>query len=197
MGADGWVIDNVPYPDYDANAGVRPANVSMGPAQGTGRDSAHGQNITQAFPAPGNGRDIYGSAFDTIDLHAWKSSTSQPDTAGSDILNARYDTSNWPTPYDSTTVAPLLPDIRSTDAIPMRRMRQDDRPMYRQVALPGANIRPSGSTYNPQTESNVFLKTRTPIPGSYTAPTDPSVSQDALSQSVIDSDDYVSVGDWQ
>lgn len=69
--------------------------------------------------------------------------------------------------------------------------------MYRQVALPGANILPSGSVYNPQLPSNEFIQTRTPIPGSYSIPVDPSVSQDALSQSVMDDDsDYVSVGEW-
>lgn len=197
MGSDGWILDNIDLPAEDTAAGTDGHTSELGPAKARGRDVAHAQDVRQAFPAPGWSRNFYGRKVDTIDLHAWKSSQTPAPNKGTAILDAREVTDNWPTPFDSTTVAPLLPDVRSTDAIPMRRMQQDDRPMYRQIALPGANIKPSGSVYNPQTESNVFLKTRTPIPGAYTIPTDPSVSQDALSQSVMDMDDETPVGMWQ
>lgn len=196
-GTDGYVLDNIDMPAQDDDAGTDGHESTLGPALARGRDGAHRQEVHQDFPAPGWSRDFYGTRFDTEDLHAWHDDSFQAVNTKSSVLDARYYTENWPTPFDSTKPAPLLPAIRSTDHIPMRRMKQDDRPMYRQVALPGANILPSGSVYNPQLPSNEFIQTRTPIPGSYSIPVDPSVSQDALSQSVMDDDsDYVSVGEW-
>lgn len=196
-GTDGYVLDNINYPEQDDNAGTDGHSSALGPATKPGRDPAHRQEVYQEFPAPGWSRNFYGTNFDTEDLHAWHDDSYLPVNTKSSVLDARYYTDNWPTPFDSTKPAPLLPDIRSTDKIPMRRMQQDDRPMYRQIAVPGANIKPSGSVYNPQLPSNEFIQTRTPIPASYSIPVDPSVSQDALSQSVMDSeDDYVSVGEW-
>ena len=196
-GSDGWVLDNIDMPAQDDPAGTDGHETTLGPATQKGRDPAHRQSIQQDFTPPGWSRDFYGRDYDTEDLHAWHDDSYLPVNTRSSNLDARYYTDNWPTPFDSTKPAPLLPLVRSTDHIPMRRMTQDDRPMYRQVAVPGANIKPTGSVYNPQVPSNEFLKTRTPIPASYSIPVDPSVSQDALSQNVMDNDDYVSVGDWQ
>ena len=197
-GSDGWVLDNIDMPAFDDPAGTDGHNASLGPAKAMGRDRAHNTGVRQEFTPPGWSRDFYGVGLDTQDLHAWHDDAYIPNTSVSSNLDARFHTENWPTPFDSVKVAPLRNNVISTDHIPMRRMEQDDRPLYRVIAVPGANIQPSGSVYNPQTESNVFLKTRTPIPASYSIPTDPSVSQDALSQSVMDDEsDYVSVGDWQ
>jgi hypothetical protein len=168
----------------------------LGPAQAKGLDPAHDEHVTQGFAPPGFGRNFWGKNIRVMDLHAWASSQTKAPTTGSAKLEARENTDNWPTPFDSTTVAPLLPVDMSLDKIPMRRMKQDDRPLYRRIAVPGANITPSGSVYNPTYASNEYLRTVTPIAASYTIPTDPSVSQDALSQSVIDDSGDVSVGSW-
>lgn len=195
-GSDGYVLDNIDFAAEDDPAATVGHSSTLGPALGKGRDPAHRQNVYQDFPAPGWARNFYGTNIETEDLHSWHDDSYQPVNTKSSVLDARFYTSNWPKPFDSTGPAPLLNDVRSLDKIPMRRMKQDDRPMYRQLAVPGANIQPSGSVYNPQLPSNEFIQTRTPIPASYTIPVDPSVSQDALSQSVIGDDDYVSVGEW-
>lgn len=198
MGADGWVLDNIDMPSENDRAATQGHGSSMGPAKGRGPDIAHRQEVFQENLPRGFGRDFYGGRWDTLDLAAWKSSQTKAPTTGTAILDAREVTDKWPTPFDSTTVAPLLPNIRTTDKIPMRRMQQDDRPTYRTLAVPSANVQPSGSVYNPQVPSNTYLKVTTPIPAAYTIPVDPAVSQDALSQSVMDSgDDYDSVGYWQ
>lgn len=197
MGSDGWVLDDLEMPPEGAPPGASGHDQAVSPARRKGPDHAHAKSVTQAFPAPGWARNFWGKKVDTQDLHAWKTDSTQPSTSGSAKLNARYDTSNWPTPFDTTTVAPLLPVERSTDAIPMRRMQQDNAPLYRRIAVPGANTKPSGSVYNPTLQSNVYVRNITPIPASYTIPTDPAATQDALSQSVMDADeDYVSVGEW-
>lgn len=197
MGQNGWLLDNIDYPNADDAPGTDGHSSAMGPAKAPAPDSGHGQPVFQKFQAPGFGTDFYGQSIDTQDLAAWNSSTTRAPNTGSAILDAREQTSNWPTPFDSTTVAPLLPVVRDTEKIPMRRMKQDDRPLYRQIAVPGMNVKPSGSVYNPTYASNDVLQNVKPIPASYTSPTDPSVSQDALSQVYMDDDSPVIGEGWQ
>lgn len=197
MGADGWVADNIDMPAFDTPPGTEGRDMAMSPAKRNYPDDAHRQVVQQVFPQVGHGREpFYGTDFNEEDLKAWKDDRYPPNTSISTKLDARFNTENWPTPFDSTTVMPWRNTPEDTSRIPMRRMEQDDRPVFRRVALPGANIKPSGSVYNPTFASNEYLQTRTPIPASYAIPTDPSVSQDALSQSVMDEDQFASVGDW-
>lgn len=197
MGTHGWILDNIDFPGSDDPTGVRTATPQLDSAKRYGPDAGHAQNVAQGFEPPGFGRNFYGNQFETQDLHAWNTDSTPPNTTRSDKLNARYDVSSWPVPFDSITVMPNRNIVQDTERIPMRRMKQDDRPVFRRVALPGANIKPTGSIWNPQTQSNEFLKIRNPIPASYSIPVDPSVSQDALSQSIMDADGATDVGGWQ
>lgn len=197
MGSFGWVADNIDMPPFETPAGTEGRDMAMSPAKRNHPDDAHRQHVFQTFPQVGHGREpFYGDKFREEDLHSWEDDSTPPNTRISTRLDARYNTDNWPTPFDSTHVMPNRNIVDDQTRIPMRRMEQDDRPVFRRVALPGANIQPSGSVYNPTFASNEYLQTRTPIPASYTIPTDPSVSQDALSQSVMDEDQFASVGDW-
>lgn len=197
MGANGFMLDDIPYPGHDDNAGTDTDTIPLGPAKRAGRDPAHGQHIYQDFQAPGHGVNFYGSTIETEDLHAWNSERTPNQNTGTYPADAREKTTGWPVAFDSTTVAPLLPVVRDTEHIPMYRMQQDDRPLYRYLAVTAHDIVPSGSVYNPQTNSNVYLQNVKPIPAAARTPIDPAASQNVLSDSIQEDGEYIDVGYWQ
>jgi hypothetical protein len=197
-GSYGWVLDNLDYPAEDDPAGTMGHDSGMGPAKSRSRDAAHARDVYQEFPYPGIGQDFYGASINVDDLHAWKSSSVPNFNSGVYPADAREITHNWPEPFDSTTVAPLRNNPLDTEKIPMRRMDQDDRPLYRYLAVPGGNIQPSGSVYNPQYESNVYVQNVTAIPAAGQTPVDPWASQDILSAQAFNADDEIGIGGgWQ
>lgn len=178
-GSNGWVLDNLYYPWHEDDAGTTGHHMPMGAAQGRNIDPAHSMDVYQ-LQMPGNhGINFYGKSTDSAEAYQWSSSSAQPKTRRTSPLDARFDTSNWPEPFDSYTVAPQRPVILPTERIPMNRMSEDDRPTYRQLAVPAQNIRPSGSVFNPMYESNPALHNVKPLPAVSRIPV-PPWSQDEI-----------------
>lgn len=165
-GSNGWILDNLHDPWHGDAPGTSGHNPPMG-AVGTPRvhlDPAHQMDVYQLDPPTGYGQDKYGKTIEKNEVYFWESSSTPAPNTGTYPLTGREDTSNWPEPFDSYTVAPDLPVVRSTEAIPMRRIAEDDRPVFRQLAVPGQNIQPSGSVYTPTMQSNPVLHNVKPLP---------------------------------
>lgn len=179
-GSNGWILDNLHDPWHGDDAGTSGHNPPMGGAQATGPDYTHGMDIYQ-LAVPGNhGIDFYGKTLEENEVYYWNSSSVRAQTTGVTPLDARFKTENWPEPFDSYSVAPTLPVGRPTEKIPMRRIAEDDRPVYRQLAVPGQNIQPSGSVYNPTYQSNVPVHNVKPLPAAARTP-NPPWTQEELS----------------
>lgn len=189
-GFNGWCLDNLNDPPFDTAPGTKGHSVPMGPAQGYHIDPAHNVDIYQVQVPAMHGRNFYGPSIETNEVYEWESSSNRPITVNSFPAQARTDTSAWPEPFDSYSVAPQLPVVRPTEPIPMRRLREDDRPVYRQLAVPGQNIMPSGSVYNPTMQSNRVLHNVKPLPAFGRTPV-PPWTQDELTSDQEDSYGYV------
>lgn len=177
-GFNGWCLDNLNDPHHDATPGGPGHSVPLGPATGHHIDPSHNVDIYQVQVPAMHGRNFYGTSVEDNEVYEWSSSSKAPATTGTTPLDARYNTANWPEPFDSYSVAPQLPVIRPTERIPMRRMREDDRPVYRQLAVPGQNIQPSGSVWNPTVASNPALRNITPTPAFGRTPVPPWTSEE-------------------
>lgn len=188
-GFNGWCLDNLNDPPHTANAGTRGHSVPMGPAQGRHIDPAHNVDIYQIQVPAMHGRNFYGRSIEDNEVYEWNSSSTQPITRNSFPAQARTDTAAWPEPFDSYSVAPQLPVVRPTEKVHMNRMREDDRPVYRQLAVPGQNIQPSGSVYNPTMQSNAVIHNVKPLPAFGRTPVAPW-TQDELTSEQEDSYGY-------
>jgi hypothetical protein len=189
-GFNGWCLDNLNYPNYDAVPGGPGHSVPMGPAQGHNIDPGHNVDIYQVQVPAMHGWNYYGTSVETNEVYEWDSPHYAPVAAGTYPLDARYNTSNWPEPFDSYTVAPQLPVVRPTEKIPMNRMKEDDRPVYRQLAVPGQNTQPSGSVYNPTMQSNKVLNNLKPTPAFGRVPV-PPWTENELANANTDQGSYI------
>jgi len=179
-GSGGWVLDNLHMSWHDDEAGTTGHNIPMG-AAGTPRDHldpTHWYDQYQERPPLGYGENFFGPTIQTDDIYHWASSTTPNPNNGAFPAQAREVTTEWPTPFDSMTVASDLPVVRPTERILMRRIEEDDRPTYYQVAVPGQNIRPSGSVYTPTYESNPVIHNVKPLPAMYRQPVPPYVADE-------------------
>lgn len=184
-GSNGWVLDNLHDPWHGDNPGTTGHNPDMD-AAGTPRirlDSAHGQDIYQLAVPDGHGVDFYGKTIEDNEVYLWKSSSTPAPNTSSAFLNNRENTSNWPEPFDSYSVAPRLGVVRPTERIPMRRIAEDDRPVFRQLAIPGQNIQPSGSVYTPTMQSNPVIHNVKPLPAFGRTPVAPWTQDELASPS--------------
>lgn len=194
-GANGWLLDNIHNPWHEDEPGTVGHANPIGPAQPVAQfrdlpDFTHGQDVYQLMPPANHGIDFYGKTIETAEeQYNWSSSTSTPFTTHTTPLDARYETANWPVPFDSNTVAGLVPVVRPTERIPMRRIAEDDRPVYRQIAIPGQNIAPSGSVYTPTFESNRVIHNVKPIPAMARTPTIPWTQSELSSPDIYDGSD--------
>lgn len=180
-GSNGWILDNLHDPWHGDAPGTTGHNPPMG-AAGTPRqhlDPAHWSDVYQLNPPGNHGIDFYGRTIEDNEVYHWQSSTTRNPNNGAFPAQAREDAANWPAPFDSMTVAGMLPVVRPTEKIPMRRPAEDDRPTYRQLAVPGQNIQPSGSVYNPTYQSNPPIHNVKPLPAFSRTPT-PPWAQDEL-----------------
>lgn len=199
-GSYGWILDNLDFPEQDDKPGTRDTYTdTIGPARRRIPDVNHGRSIYQKFFPAGWGRNFWGPKLDMMDLPARASSNTPPPNRGAYPMQAREDTSNWPVPFDSVDVAPLLPVARDTEKIVMRRMTQDNPPLYRQLAVPARNTVPSGSVYTPTYASNEWLQNQTAKPAAARTPVDPWASQEYLAAQAFNEDPGESIiGDgWQ
>lgn len=182
MGGNGWYLDNIGFPAYDTNMGTQGHDAPMGPAIYPTPDPGHQIDIFQLAVPADHGRNFYGQTLETDEVAAWKSSSTPAPNTGTALLSAREQTAEWPEPFDSTKPAPLLSVVRLTEAIPMRRLLEDDRPVYRQLAIPAQNIQPTGSVYNPSMQSNITVHNKNNvIPAFGRSPVQPWVSQEVNS----------------
>lgn len=188
-----WILDDLAFPERDAEPGTKGHDVAFSPAKHRGNiDAAHAVDMYQEMVPQGHGVDFYGSPIETEDYAylGWKSSSTPAPNTSDMIRGARENTANWPEPFDSSTVAPIAPVLTSDDHIPMRRLAEDDRPVYRYVAVPARNIKPSGSLWNPTYESNVYLQNmNNMIPAMPRTPVDPWITQETASAEQFDSGD--------
>jgi hypothetical protein len=60
----------------------------------------------------------------------------------------------------------------------MRRIAEDDRPVYRYLAVPPNNIQPTGNQWSVQYPSNVPIQNITPVPMMPQTPMDPWITQE-------------------
>lgn len=191
-GSDGWLIDDIPLPSFSEAPGTAGHEMPYQPAQRRGRDAAHELDVYQHIPPQGFGQSYWG-IIRQDDLAAWKSSSTPAPNTGQFPAEAREVTSDWPEPFAVQTVAHHAPVVVDMERIPMRRLAEDDRPVYQYQAVPARNILPSGSVYNPSYPSNQTLRNVTPTPQMQRVPEDPWVSL----QSQDPTDYGVDVGDWQ
>jgi hypothetical protein len=178
-GQYGWLLDDIHYPSYDQDPGTTGHNSSMGPA--TRRhlpDQAHEEDVYQEEPKIGYGVNFYGANPLKKDLNAWKSSSTPNFNTGQFPAQAREDVQGWPEPFNATDIAPFRPVDQSTEHIPMRRIAEDDRPVYRYLAVPPNNIQPTGNQWSVQYPSNVPIQNITPVPMMPQAPMDPWITQE-------------------
>lgn len=180
-GFNGWCLDNLHDPQHSAEPGTVGHGVPMGSAGRQHIDAAHNVDIYQLQVPTGHGRNFYGNATEDNEVYEWSSSSNPPITTNAFPSQARTDTGNWPEPFDSYSVAPQLPVVRPTERIPMNRMKEDDRPVYRQLAVPGQNIKPSGSVYTPTMQSNPVLHNVKPLPAAGRTPVAPWTSEELVS----------------
>jgi hypothetical protein len=191
-GMNGWILDDLNMPAFDVDMGTKGHDMPMGAAkQRYHPDPSHAVDIFQIAVPANHGIDFYGQTLEMDELHAWKDDSYKPITTKAFPGQARYDTENWPTPFDSTGPAPLLNVPRLTERIPMRRLVEDDRPTYRMLATPGQNINPSGSVYTPTYASNSVLHNVKPLPAMSRTPVQPWATDELSSptdQTYSDSD---------
>jgi hypothetical protein len=198
-GFNGWCLDNINDPNHATAPGTAGHSVPLGPAQGQWVDPSHNVDIYQIQVPTGHGSNFYGNSIQEHEVYNWASSGNQPVTNGSFPSQARTDTGNWPESFDSYSVAMQPPVITSNERIPMNRMREDDRPVYRQLAVPAQNIQPSGSVYNPTMQSNRVIHNLKPLPAVGRTPVPPWTS-DELTTMTNDGSTYVDPldgGYWQ
>lgn len=194
-GMDGWVMDNIPFPSHDTDQATRGHGVPFSPAKSRLPDVAHGVDIHQHVQHAGFGVNFYGKSIDNTEVHAWNSSSGKAPNSGAWPLSNREDTGNWPEPFDSLTVAPSRPVQLDTERIPMRRIGEDDRPVYRYTAVPPQNLQPIGSQWGPQVQSNVPVHNVTPLPMMARTPVDPWATQESASADNADSFDSPYIGE--
>jgi hypothetical protein len=181
-GSNGWVLDNLDLGWY----GDDPGTTAHSPFMGDYRepiDPAHGNDIFQLAVPGGHGVDFYGKSIETNETYFWESSSTPAPNTGQMPANAREITTEWPEPFDSFTVASKVRVVRPTERIPMNRMAEDDRPTYRQLAIPGQNIQPSGSVYNPTYPSNPVIHNVKPLPAFGRTPVAPWTQDELASPS--------------
>jgi len=178
-GMDGWVMDNIPFPDHNEPQGTRGHSVPFGASKGAFPDRAHGVDIFQHSQRAGFGVNFYGKTIDNREVHAWNSSSTKAPNTGAWPLSNREETADWPEPFDSLTVAPQRPVQLDTERIPMHRIPEDDRPVYHYRATPPQNLTPTGSQWTPQYESNTPVHNVTPLPMMARTPVDPWVTQES------------------
>jgi hypothetical protein len=189
-GQDGWVLDDIHFPSHDQVPGSTGHNSALGPAQGRGYpDRAHEQDVYQEEPKIGYGVNFYGARPLKQDLNAWKSSSTPNFNTRQFPAQAREDVTGWPEPFNATNVAPFRPVDQSTEHIPMRRIPEDDRPVYRYLAVPPNNIQPTGNQWSVQYPSNVPIHNVTPVPMMPQAPMDPWITQETMTSDFADSSD--------
>lgn len=189
-GDNGWVLDNIQDPGYDDRAGTVGHGTDMGD-HNRRLDPAHAEDVFQLNLPRGFGEHIYGP-INNDEAYWWMSSSTPNPNNGAFPAQAREDVTGWPEPFDSYTVAPHRPVQLDTEIIPMRRMLEDDRPVYRQLAIPGQNIQPSGSVYNPTYPSNQVLYNVKPLPASGRTPVPPWAQSELMSPDMQEpTDSYV------
>ncbi len=71
----------------------------------------------------------------------------------------------------------------------MRRPAEDDRPVYRRIAVGPMNLQPMGNQWGPQYQSNVPIQNVTPVPMMPQTPVDPWISQEQMTSVVNESPD--------
>lgn len=194
-GMDGWVMDNIPFPTHDEKPGTKGHSVPFGGAKERLPDRAHWADIHQHVQHAGFGVNFYGKSIDNREVHAWNSSSTKAPNTGVWPLSNREETANWPVPFDSLTVATQRPVQLDTERIPMRRIPEDDRPVYHYRATPPDNLRPIGFQWGPQYQSNVPVHNVTPLPMMARTPVDPWVTQESATADNVDSYDSVDVTD--
>lgn len=178
-GQYGWCLDDIHFPSYDQVPGTTGHNSSMGPAKARDfPDPAHAQDVYQEEPRIGYGVDFYGNDPLKQDLNAWKSSSTKNFNTGQFPAQAREDVQGWPEPFNATDVAPFRPVDQGTERIPMRRIAEDDRPVYRYLAVPPNNTLPTGNQWGVQYPSNVPIQNVVPIPMMPQSPMDPWITQE-------------------
>jgi hypothetical protein len=127
---------------------------------------------------PQYGVNFYGKSIIHRDLNAWAVPSGPPPNTRTMPAMAREDTSNWPEPHVAAHYAPMAPVVVPSERIPMRRPAEDDRPVYRFLAVPARQIDPSGSVFTPTMASNTVLQNRKPIPEMPRTPEDPWNTQE-------------------
>lgn len=184
-GSNGWLLDNIHDPWHGDAPGTSGHNPPMGAATSlrTGPDPAHFVDIYQLNPPGNHGINFYGKTIQDNEVYHWQSSSKPNFNNGVYPYDAREKTAEWPEPFDSYSVAPQLPVVRPTEKIPMRRPAEDDRPVYRQLAIPGQNIMPSGSVYTPTMQSNPVLHNVKPLPAFGRSPVPPWPQDESASPS--------------
>lgn len=189
-GQYGWVLDDIHYPSYDQVPGTTGHNSSMGPAtQRHLPDQAHAQDVYQEEPRIGYGVNFYGADPLKKDLNSWKSSSTPNFNTGQFPAEARENVEGWPEPFNATDIAPFRPVDQSTEHIAMRRIAEDDRPVYRYLAVPPNNIQPMGNQWGVQYQSNVPIQNITPVPMMPQSPMDPWITQETATSVPPDSTD--------
>lgn len=193
-GGEGWVLDDIPFDSHNADAGVDQDNLPFDwhdTPPGTGY--SHDVDIYQISPPPGHSRNFYGRSFGTLDLQAWNHPTTPPSTTGTLPGQAWDDRTpgdmpghdqppgtdhepGWPEPFAAQDIHELRPVILPDEKIPMRRLAEDERPVYSYLAVPARNIMPGGDQWTPSVPSNVPIHNVKPLPAMARTPEDPWVS---------------------
>jgi hypothetical protein len=95
----------------------------------------------------------------------------------------------WPEPFNATDIAPFRPVDQSQEHIAMRRIPEDDRPVYRYLAVPPNNTQPMNNQWGVQYQSNVPIHNVTPVPMMPQTPMDPWITQEQSTSDFPDSAD--------
>lgn len=191
-GVYGWDLDDIMFPMVGTDPGTYGHDSEMGPAQNRGNhgpDVAHQYDVYQRQEPIGYGRVFYGDNPLKRDLDAWANSNTPAPNTKQYPAQAREETADWPTPFKAVEVAPWRPVDESTERIPMRRMQEDDRPIYRYIAVAPMNIQPTGNQWGPQYPSNVPVQNVTPVPMMPQTPVDPWITQEQATANVSESPD--------
>lgn len=189
-GMYGWCLDDIHMPSHDQVPGSTGHQSSMGPAQERRfPDQAHAQDVYQEEPKIGYGVNFYGKDPLKKDLNSWKSSSTKNFNTRQFPAEARENVEGWPEPFSAVDIAPFRPVDQSTEHIPMRRIPEDDRPVYRYLAVPPNNTQPMGNQWGVQYPSNVPIHNITPVPMMPQSPMDPWITQETMTSDVSDSTD--------
>lgn len=186
-GDNGWVLDNIHDPWHDDRAGTAGHQTDMG-GHRRRLDPAHSEDVFQLNLPRNFGIHFYGP-INNEEAYWWQSSQTPAPNTKAFPAEAREDTQDWPESFDSYVVAPHRPVQLDTEVIPMRRLLEDDRPVYRQLAIPGQNIKPSGSVYNPSYPSNPVLYNVKPLPSYSRTPVPPWTQDEMASPDMQAADD--------